>query len=282
MSIKKDQIYGFQDVSETVKTVEKIAASFVHTLKQEVSNLHAYKFEIENVLSQLLVYYKKREHPLLQKNSTGTKALVILTGNKGLVGGLWHSIINKYLEKNKEYQSIVTIGTKGKKFLEEERIGVINDFTYFSDIPSEEEIINMTNYFFEKYKKGSFSQVDILFPQFVSFAEQTPQIIPFLPFVFTLNEDMSNKEGLPIFEPSKQKVFHMLLQKYIGVYFYSIIIEAKLSEFSARTIAMEHAAVKTSELVEQLLLDYEKEKRRTVTQNQLESFVAHKIKYRSN
>jgi F-type H+-transporting ATPase subunit gamma len=273
----KNQIQGVKDVSETVKTVEKIAASSVHFLKQKVSNLNAYATEVEKVLIRLSLFYQKKDHLLLQKKYAGRKTLVILTGDKGLAGGLWHGVINTFLENAKQYQAIIMIGTKGENYLKEEKIPIIKLFTHFFDIPKKEEIEHVTDYIFNEFKKEVFSRVDILYPQFVSLAEQTPNFTQFLPFEFKLTKGKKNGEGLPIFEPSKQKVFDKLLQKYIEIFFYKIIMETKLSELSARTVAMEHAATKTEELIQKLTLDYTKERRRIVTQRQLESFATHKI-----
>lgn len=262
----KNQIQGVEDVSETVKTVEKIAASSVHFLKQEVYNLNAYAAEIERILTRLSLLYQKKEHPLLRKKQAGKKALVILTGDKGLVSGLWHQVVNEFLENVKQYQSVIVIGAKGENYLKEENIQFISKQTETA-----------TNYIFDEFKKGAFARIDILYPQFVSLAEQTPNFTQFLPFEFRLIEKREDREGLPIFEPSKQKVFDQLLQKYIGIFFYKIIMETKLSELSARTVAMEHASAKTDELIQKLTIDYTKQRRRVVTQRQLESFSAHKV-----
>ena len=54
-------------------------------------------------------------------------------------------------------------------------------------------------------------------------------------------------------------------------------METKLSELSARTVAMEQATAKTKELIQKLTINYTKERRRVVTQRQLESFAARKI-----
>ena len=272
----KNQIQGIKDVSETVKIVEKIAASSVHFLKKEVFSLNAYATKIEKMLIRLSLFYQKKDNPLLQKKE-GRKILVILTSDKGLVGGLWHEVINTFLENAKQYKNIVMIGTKGENYIKEENILSIKSFTNLFDISQKEETEYVTNYIFDEFKKGTFSQVDILYPQFVSLAEQTPNFISFLPFEFKLTKEKNNDEGLPIFEPSKQKVFDSLLQKYIEIYFYKIIMETKLSELSARTVAMEYAATKTKELIKKLILNYTKKRHRIVTQRQIESFNTHKI-----
>ena len=83
--------------------------------------------------------------------------------------------------------------------------------------------------------------------------------------------------GFPIFEPSKNLIFERLLKKYIKVFFYKTIMEAKLSEFSARVITTEQAANETKEAVRVLKLTYFKERQRNLTQSQIESFVAHQV-----
>ncbi len=280
----KNQKKGFEDVSETVKTAEKIAASGVHFLKQKVSFLNMYTNYAERLLARLSLFYKENEHPLLCKNSTGEKALIILTSDKGLVGGLWHKIVNTILESSGGYHFFIIVGSKGEAYMKEENMEIVKLFNGFLDLPEGEDIKNITNYIFNEFKKGRFSQVDILYPKFISLSEQVSNFIPFLPFKFdsikgfhSEVKQLANGSGLPIFELSKRKLFNGLLQKYIGVFFHKIIMETKLSELSARTVAMERAASKTDDLIKKLNIDYVKERRRMVTQGQLESFAAHKI-----
>jgi len=273
----KNQIQGIKDVSETVKTVEKIAASSVHFLKKEVVSLNLYASELEKTLTRLSLFYQKKDHPLLQKKTTGEKTLIILTSDKGLVGGLWHGVVNEFLEKTEQYKSVVVVGAKGENYLQEESMPVVESFVDLPDTFPKEGVQRITNYIFDEFKKRTFSQVDILYPKFISLAEQSPKFIPFIPFNFRLTEEEQNKEGMPIFEPSKQEIFSRLLQKYVEVFFHKIIMETKLSELSARTVAMEHASTKTEEFVQKFTLDYIKQRRRIITQRQLESFVAHKI-----
>lgn len=277
----KNQIEGLQDVSETVNMVEKIAASSIHFLKQKVVNFNKHSAEVEKILVRLSLFYKEKNHPLLQKKDTGGKALVILAGDKGLVGGLWHVLINSFLKESRQYKFIIILGAKAKHYLNEEGIQITKSFILDPGTPPKEKIEEITSYIFDKFTSGVFSQVDILYPQFISLAQQQPSFVQFLPFDFALKRkfkrDNKSISGLPIFEPSKREIFNTLLQQYINMFFYKIVTETKLSEFSARTVAMEHAAVKTKGLIRKFTLDYSKERRRATTQKQLEIFAVHKI-----
>jgi len=275
----KDQISGLKDVEETVKTVEKIAASFVYSLKRDVSNLNKYMDNAENALKRISFFYTSKYHPLLSKNKNGEQMLLILAGNKGLVGGLWHTLINEFLKNKARYGSVIVVGEKAGSYLQEEGVKIERLFTQSSDTFEKGMSEEISEYVFAKVAGGSVSSVDILYPKFVSLAEQTPTFMSFLPFVFDATDGMSSndskKDGFPIFEPSKQKIFDILLRKYIPLFLYKAIMETKLSELSARTVSMEHASVKTKELIGKLTLGYLKERRRFITQKQLESFTVH-------
>lgn len=272
----KIQIQGFGDVLDTAKSSEKIAASAVHFLKAKVYSLDQYTETLDKLLSRLILFYQKREHPLLEKKENGKKVLLLITADKGLVGGLWHQLISAFLNKKNNYDSVIVVGSKGGAYLEEEGAKIIKSFEDFSDLPETVELQEIAAYLFKRFKGAEFSKVDILYSQFVSLAEQKPVFCSFLPFDFKI-EKKTGGVGFPIFEPSNNRIFDGLLQKYVNLYFYKIVLEAKLSEFSARTVSMEHASEKTKELIAQLKASYRKERHRVITQRQLESFRAHKV-----
>lgn len=269
------QIQGFTDVGETVKAIEKIAASSVHSLKRAVAGLEMYTTSVEHMLSALLPFYHTQNHPLLRKNHTGSRALVIVTGDRGLVGGLWHSLVSACVRRADAYGAFVVVGDWGKHYLEEEGIHITKTFDGFDDIPKQEDSANVTAYLFDTYTQGIFSKIDILHLQFVSLAEQKPVFTPFAPFSVSLQHE--KPVGIPIFEPSKRALFNQLIQKYMRVFLHAIILETKLSELSARTVAMEHATAKTEQLIQELKVSFRKERRRVITQQQLGSLAAHRM-----
>lgn len=274
----KNEIQGLKRVGETLKLIEKIASSSIHNLKLEVSNLNTYSGEIENILSRFFLFCENNiSHPLLEKKKSGEKTLIILSGDKGLVGGLWHKLINKFLEKRNVYNNIIITGKKGEAYLREENIKYIKFFTDYKDDSLKEKTKNITDYVYKEFIDGKFIEVDILYPKFISIVNIQPTFIPFLPFKFEKQEKLFDIGGIPIFEPSKQEFFQRLLPKYINIYLYKIILETKLAEFSAKTIEMEHAYVKTNKLVDKLVFNNVKEHRKAKTQQQLESFKEHKI-----
>jgi F-type H+-transporting ATPase subunit gamma len=271
---------AFRDVEETIKVIEKAAASYIHFLTKRVYILKSYKEKLEKILSRLSAFYWDKNHPLLIKREKGIKGLLVITGDKGIVGELYHNVVNEVLTKRTYYDHIWVVGSKGKDYLQEEGIKVEPLFYKFSDLPEIEKIREMSIFFLNTFKNKKFQKIDLLYPAFHSLVEQRPAFVQFLPFEFFKNKALNRDtrmEGFPIFEPSKKTIFNTLIKKYINVFFGQFILEAKLSEFSARTLTAEDAIGKVEYLIHQLHLTFLKERRKALTQKQLESFTVHQI-----
>jgi len=284
---KKNQIRELGDVFETIKVMEKIAASAVHSLKQEVAALDAYAEKTTETLARISLFYPELEQ---RRNASlgngmsekrGGKALIVLTGDKGLVGGLWHDLIDALYGAADKYQTIIFYGTKGKADLTGKNIRLF----------AESEKEKMIEYVFGGFGNKEFSAVDVLYPHFISLAEQHRDLIKFLPFSFNYDlktwynngeresgflDDIPKDKavGIPIFSPSAKKIFDSLFDKYAGTFLKKMILETKLSELSARTVATEHASAKTETIIKKLKLSYEKDRHAELTQKQLENFSA--------
>lgn len=273
--VYKDQIEGFREVSETVKTVEKIAASSIASARKEMAAIEAYRMSIAGALSRLTLFHEA-DGPSKAK---GDAALIILTSDKGLTGGLWRRMIDEFLRSARhDHAVVITVGARGEKYLREEGIEAAQSFQNASDA---------FRYVSDGFAARLLSRVDILYPRFVSLAEHVPTIAPFLPFTFDARmqgaadarERTGIEYGSPIVEPMRALsiMYDRLMRKYADASFRKIEVEGKLSEYAARTVSMEHASAKTDELIKGLVLGYRTEQRRSLTQKQLESFIAHKI-----
>jgi len=274
--VYKNQIKELEDVRETIKMAEKIAAANIHFLKQAEEVLNKYTKEIEAILDQLTFFYQNPNHLLLTQKP-GQRALIIIGADTGLVGGLWHNLVDAYFSKKRQYQYLITVGAKIKQYLEEEKIIIQKSFVFNPDVSLKEKNKKITDYIFFEFAKSTFTRVDVLFSEFISLAEQKPKILPFLPFNFGIENTLVSNTGWPIFEPSKKMFFNRLLQKYIKISFYRTMLEAEISKLAAKTVVTEHTVEKTKKIIRKLKLDYFKIRRANLTKRQLENFAAHKI-----
>lgn len=279
----KSKITGYSDVSETVKIVEKIAASAVHTCKKDVARLKQYREHLQRVITRLSCCSSlSAAQAMPTRTGTGRSVLVIFTGEKGLVGGLWHKMAEEYTQQTSPGDSLVLVGTKGFSFVDTATMAVLESFPLLDDLTPDALHERLHDYLVTNFIAGTFTEISFLYPQSVSIGEQTPVRIPFLPFsipkVYTGGESLSSQTvGLPIFDASANVVFKKLVELAVRAQLSHVLLETKLSELSARTVSMEHAAQKTNELVGLLSMEHTRQRRHDATQKQLESFTAQKM-----
>ena len=120
--VYKEQIQGFQDVMETVKVTEKAAAAHVHSLKKSVSVLLDYENALKIQLGRLSEIRQDEDNLLLKKHEIGKRVLLIIGGDKGIVGSLYHDLVNEFLQKRKDYLKVFVLGDKVKEYMTEEGI----------------------------------------------------------------------------------------------------------------------------------------------------------------
>lgn len=297
----KTHIEGIADVRETIRVIEKSSASYIHFLKKEVTAMFVYKKHIQMALARLSHFYWNNFHPLLREKKEGKETLLVITGEKGIVGGLYHELVNACVQRKKQYRKIFVVGKKGERYLQEEGIKAEAIFPLVNSatLPSREEAKKMTCRLFERYNSPQIKSIDILSARFLSLARHVPRVTRFLPFRFTEDKTLDIKpfsidqylsplkttagkgeadaDGFPLFEPSKERIFHELLEKYIDVSFFEILLEAKLSEFAARTVTAESAVKEADRIIQSLTREFLKLKHLTTTQKQIENFRAHHI-----
>jgi len=286
----KSEIAGYRDISVTTKTTEKIAATYIHLYEKYSVELDRYILTIKQQLEILQDRTFKFRHKLLEikqedskaSDSATSKAILIVTGNKGLVGGLWHNIVNTLLEYKKDYNLIFVIGQKGIDFLEEEEFTIYKSFIPENDIISKEYITEVEDILVKEYLNKTFTKLDILYPKFISLELQQPKVIQYLPFTFSqskknVNFDSKYHTKFYNYEPSKKEIFGDLFEKYIKAFFLQIIIESQLAEFSARIVSMESASNQIEKKIKSLQLAYIKNKHAMITENQLRAVIAHKL-----
>ena len=265
-----EKIKGVEDVSEVVKTIEKISASRVHFLKKELILLENYLDIVTSTLSRISVFCNRENNFFLEKKINAREnVLVIISSDRGLVGNLWHDLINKVLEL--EYDKIIVLGSRGYAYLLEENIDVFKVFDFSDTNINKNFSLDICKYLFDLYTQDDINKIDIIYADFISIAEHDVKIVEFLPFNFSPKVS-SKKIGFPIFEQKKKDIYNALIDKYIENFFYKLILEVKLSEFSVRMLEMEHASEKAKDEIIKIKKKFNKQKRNLITQKQLEIF----------
>jgi F-type H+-transporting ATPase subunit gamma len=217
-------------------------------------------------------------HPFLNSRPVKKTALILVTSNRGLCGGLNSQVIRKATDyisssNNKTEIDIITIGNKGKIFAAKSPNKLVADFPAPDKIVEFSDVLPLSNLIFNDFNKGTYDKVVIFFNQFISTLTQVPvsrQILP-IPDLGEIEEyelKFENKNNVSkkqeniknkieyLFEPDTKTILDTILPTIVKIQLHQILLESSASEHAARMIAMKNATDNASDLIDDLVLTY--------------------------
>ena len=135
------RIRGVQSISKITRAMEMIATSKMKRAQERGLAGRPYSEKIRQVIADLAAISQTGEvaHPLLQRRDVSRMALVHITPDRGLCGGLNANVNRRtasfILEQNLP-STIICVGRKGLDFMRRAERDIRAEFTWLGDQPS--------------------------------------------------------------------------------------------------------------------------------------------------
>lgn len=210
-------------------------------------------------------------HPLLQRRAVNKIAIIHITPDRGLCGGLNASLNRKtagFILGQSTVVTLVIVGRKGRDFMRRYGRDIRAEFTAIGDKPSLLDTLPISRIIIDDYTSGFVDMVYLVYAQFVSTMVQKPfmqQVLPVEPAPIPGAQNVDY-----IYEPGPGVVLGELLPRFVEMQVYHAILESIASEQSARMVAMRNATDNANELIEELTLMYNKARQESITKELLD------------
>ena len=270
----RQRIRGISNIAKITKAMEMIAASRMRRAQERGLAGRPYSEKITQVIAALaaLPMEGKALHPLLQRRPVAKIAVVHITPDRGLCGGLVGNVNRKVasfiLEQQAVAVKLVTVGRKGFDFMRRSSQDIVAEFTGIGDRPSLLDTLPISRIIIDDFSNGAIDEVYLSYTRFISTMTQEPVLEKILPTEPTPIPTIQNVGY--IYEPNPVLVLDELLPRFIEMQVYHAILEAVASEQSARMVAMRNATDNASELIDDLTLMYNKERQEIITKELLD------------
>ncbi|MFC2068964.1 ATP synthase F1 subunit gamma [Chloroflexota bacterium] len=269
----RSRIKGVQNIAKITRAMEMIAASKMKRAQERGLAGRPYSEKIQQIIADLAALPQTGDslHPLLQRRPVANIAIIHITPDRGLCGGL-NTNINRltanFIMTHKAQANLITIGRKGFDFMKRYRRNIRAEFTQLGDKPSLLDTLPITRIIIDDYTHGDIDTVYVVYAQFISTMVQKPtlqQLLPVEPAVIPRAQNVDY-----IYEPSPSVVLDELLPRFVEMQVYHALLESIASEQSARMVAMRNATESANELIGDLTLLYNKARQESITKELLE------------
>jgi F-type H+-transporting ATPase subunit gamma len=269
------RIRSVTNTAKITRAMEMVAASKMRRAQLNALAARPYADKMRQILVDLEESIEslrlEAPHPLLERRAVESVAVVVVSTDRGLCGGL-NASINRFaaafvLDQKDVQVKAIAVGRKGRDFILRTGLPLIAEFTNLDDYPTFEDINPIARLIIDEYMAGNVDRVYLVFPLFVNTMVQRPESRQLLPLEMPRATEGSIQY---IYEPSPVQVFSALLPLYVQRQIYEVVLEKSASEQSARMVAMRSATDAAKEMVDDLTLEYNKARQETITKELLD------------
>jgi F-type H+-transporting ATPase subunit gamma len=274
------RIKSVKNTAQITKAMQMVAAAKMRKAQSAALVGRPYAELMNSMLGEAVQRITAFEHPLLTAREVKKRAVILVSTDRGLCGGLNSNLLREAAKFDKNTTVYIAAGKKGGQFVARTKRQLAAEFTY-KDTPSFAEARAISQFAQELFLKGEADAVDILYTNFVSTLVQQPKTIPFLPVgkIQAVKAGIGGQaEELKVgtrtdtfeFEADEETVLGALLPHSLNFQMHQILLEAKASEQSARMVAMKNATDNAKQIIKDLTLEYNKLRQANITKELLE------------
>jgi F-type H+-transporting ATPase subunit gamma len=269
----KIKINSFEKTKQITKAMKMVAASYLRKAQEQAEASRPYAEKLKEVITGLAQGGSSVKHPMLQSRPISKTGYLIVTSDRGLVGGYNSNLIRLLMQKleqrhsSKEEYEVFVIGRKGLEVLQKRNVPIIGQTTGISAIPQFAEVINIAKDAVSNYADGNYDELYLLYNEFVNPVVQRPIEKRLLPLASDeLVQQETTQKTAYEYEPSEEEVLAELLPRYAETLIYNALLEGKASEHAAQMNAMENATDNATEIIGKLTLEFNRARQAAITQ----------------
>ena len=272
----KNDMEFYKSLGSLIEVLKLIAAAQYQALERKIKEYISYLDAIDDIFSSFDI--QKIEHPFLKKTGR-SKAIVAITTDTGLLGGLNALVMNKALEQFRgEDSKLIIVGKRGRLYVEKHKL-VFADFPGINNEQRLEQALKLRDYIASNFLKEKIGELVIVFPRAISFAVQRIEVLTLLPFIPEKIETKASKIDISevILESSLEDVAEYLVYLWLGQKLFEIFGLAQVAEQSARFMHLENCTQRIQDENKKLKSQYFRAKHEIIDQNMRELFSARLI-----
>ena len=214
-----------------------------------------------------------RHHSMLISRPVKKSAYIVITSDRGLVGGYNATILKALMELKAEYHptgedfEVICIGSVGADFFRARGIQPVYELRGLADQPSFDEVRKIISKTIEMYQNELFDELYVCYNHHVNSLTSQMRVEQMLPIIdldpneadedYTLNLEL---------ESSRDSILDQLLPQFAESMIYGAIIDAKTAENAAGMTAMQTATDNAKKVISDLTIQYNRARQAAITQ----------------
>jgi F-type H+-transporting ATPase subunit gamma len=283
----KRRIESTKKTSQITSAMQMVSTSKLSQIQRHTSGYLEYANKVESIVAHLADSNDLFEGsnaskvPFLAKRDIVNVGILVITSDRGLVGGYNNQIIkqtNALIEQlglSNDHIVIFAIGGKGADYYRKRGYQVAFEDREITDVPKFTEVIDIVKEITEQYALQKFDEMYLTYNHYknrITNEFATTKILPITTDNFQKDEsgdlalanDGNYHKSYEI-ESDPVELLQVILPQFAQSLIYGAILDAKTAEHSASASAMSAATDNAKSLIDTLNLRYNRARQAAIT-----------------
>ncbi|MDR3061476.1 MAG: F0F1 ATP synthase subunit gamma [Dysgonamonadaceae bacterium] len=277
----KGRIASVKSTQKITSAMKMVASAKLRKAQYQIENFLPYETRLMEILNSFLSSETDFQSVLSEKREVKRIAIVVLSSNSSLCGAfnsnmnrLLTDLLNRYPDLE---ETDVTIYPVGKKIEEtvlkmDSRFQIQGSYIPLMDKPNFEGAREIADRLIADFISGKIDRVELIYNHFKTTAVQVPTVECFLPIEL---EKTQKQVASPVWvdyivEPDKKTILESLIPKSLRTKIYAVLLDSAAAEQAARMVAMQIATDNAQEILEDLTIQFNKQRQQTITSELLD------------
>lgn len=270
----KVRIASTKKTSQITGAMQMVSAAKLTRSEQNAKNFQVYAQKVRTMTTDLIgsELSEGSNNPMLIKRPVKKTGYIVITSDKGLVGGYNSTILKAVMQMleddhdNQDEYVIIALGGMGADFFKARDINVSYELRGLSDQPTFDEVRKIVNKSVSLYQNELFDELYVCYNHHVNSLTSQVRVEKMLPITdLDENEATSHHQEFEL-EPDRDTILEQLLPQYAESMIYGSIIDAKTAEHAAGMAAMQAATDNAKNVINDLTIQYNRARQAAITQ----------------
>ncbi|HES8168428.1 TPA: F0F1 ATP synthase subunit gamma [Streptococcus pyogenes] len=270
----KAKIISTEKTSKITSAMRMVSSAKLVKSEQAARDFQIYASKIRQITTDLLKSELTigSDNPMLVSRPVKKTGYIVITSDKGLVGGYNSKILKSVMDMITEYHAdgdyeIISIGSVGSDFFKARGMNVAFELRGLADQPSFEQVRQIISQSVDMFVNEIFDELYVCYNHHVNSLTSQVRVQQMLP-ISDLVADEAAEEGVTGFElePNRHDILDQLLPQFTESLIYGAIIDAKTAEHAAGMTAMQTATDNAKNVINDLTIQYNRARQAAITQ----------------
>ena len=260
----KARMKSVQSTMQITKAMELVATSKLRRAKERVEKSRFFHEVLAEAIETVRNTSESGNSVWGTPREERRVLYIVMAGDRGLAGG-YNANIFRMTEKLAEGKNAVylPIGKKAIEYYRHRKAEIDTDaYEYIADM-GVGDTLALAKRICEAFRTGEIDAVELVYTEFASMLSQIPVHQTLLPLP---QADGKKNVSSSVFEGDADAILERVVPDYVGGVIYTAVCESLASESGARRSAMNAANKNAGEMIDSLMLSYNRARQSVITQ----------------